>query len=118
MIGSISLLLVFQLIGEVLARLTDIPIPGPVAGMLLLFIALALRGSVPSEVSATANGLLAHLALLFVPAGVGIIVHVDRLEGIWPIILMVLVASTLLAVAASALALSGMRRLQDKRSAS
>ncbi len=118
MIGSIALLLVFQVVGEVLVRLTNIPVPGPVAGMLLLFIALALRGSVPSEVSATANGLLAHLALLFVPAGVGIIAHADRLEGIWPVILVVLIVSTLLAVAASALALSGMRRLQNKRSAS
>lgn len=118
MIGSIALLLVFQLAGEVLVGLTNIPVPGPVAGMLLLFIVLALRGSVPSEVSDTANGLLAHLALLFVPAGVGIIAHGGRLAGIWPVILVVLIASTLIAVAATALALSAMRRLQDKRSAS
>lgn len=118
MIGTIALLLVFQLVGEVLVRLTAIPVPGPVAGMLLLFIVLAVRGSVPSEVSSTANGLLSHLALLFVPAGVGIIAHVDRLQGIWPVILVVLIASTLLAVAVTALALSAMRRLQDKRSAS
>lgn len=118
MIGSIALLLIFQLAGEVLVRLTSLPVPGPVAGMLLLFIALAVRGSVPAEVSATANGLLAHLALLFVPAGVGIIAHGGRLAGIWPAILIVLIASTLLAVAATVLALSAMRRLQDKRRAS
>lgn len=112
MIGTIALLLAFQLGGEVLVRLLELPVPGPVAGMLLLFTALAVRGSVPDEVATVANGLLGHLALLFVPAGVGIIAHTGRLEGIWPVLLVVLVISTLLAVAVTALTLSVIRRLQ------
>jgi len=52
---------------------------------------------------------------LFVPAGVGIIAHTDRLEGIWPILLVVLIASTLMAVAVTAVTLSAMRRLQQGR---
>ena len=112
MIGTIALLLLFQLAGEVLVRLLGLPVPGPVAGMLLLFIGLVIRGSVPDEVATFANGFLAHLSLLFVPAGVGIIVHVERLQGIWPIVLVALVASTLLAVAVTALALSVGRRIQ------
>ncbi len=115
MIGSIALLLIFQLIGEALVRIAGVPIPGPVIGMLLLFAALAVWGSVPAEISALANGLLSHLALLFVPAGVGIIVHAQRLEGIWPLLLLVLIASTLLSVAVTALTLSTMRRRQNAR---
>lgn len=118
MIGTIALILVFQLAGEVLVRLVEIPVPGPVAGMLLLFIALAVRGSVPEEVSAFANGLLSHLSLLFVPAGVGVIVHAERLSGIWPTILVAVIVSTLLAVAVTALVLSGVRRLQNGRDTS
>lgn len=112
MIGTIALLLVFQLAGEVLVRLVDVPVPGPVAGMLLLFVALAVRGSVPDEVSTVANGLLSHLSLLFVPAGVGIIAHAARLGGTWLPLLLALVGSTLLAVVVTALVLSATRRLQ------
>jgi|AntRauTorcE11898_2_1112593.scaffolds.fasta_scaffold07016_5 putative effector of murein hydrolase LrgA (UPF0299 family) len=115
MIGTIALLLGFQLTGEAAVRLLDLPVPGPVVGMVMLFAALAIRGAVPDEVSTVANGLLAHLALLFVPAGVGIIAHTDRLEGIWPILLVVLIASTLMAVAVTAVTLSAMRRLQQGR---
>ncbi|MDX1608850.1 MAG: CidA/LrgA family protein [Halofilum sp. (in: g-proteobacteria)] len=118
MIGTIALLLVFQLAGEVLVRLVDVPVPGPVAGMLLLFVALAVRGSVPEEVSTVANGLLSHLSLLFVPAGVGIIAHAARLGGTWLPLLLALVGSTLLAVAVTALVLAATRRLQGGGSAS
>lgn len=118
MIGTIALILVFQLAGEVLVRLLGLPVPGPVAGMLLLFVALVVRGSIPDEVSAFANGLLSHLALLFVPAGVGVIVHAERLSGIWPAVLVALIVSTLLAVAVTALVLSGVRRLQRGRGTS
>jgi hypothetical protein len=45
MIGALTQLLIFQLIGEVVARGLDLPIPGPVIGMLLLFLTLmAARG--------------------------------------------------------------------------
>lgn len=118
MIGTIALLLGFQLAGEVAVRMLGLPIPGPVAGLLMLFAALAVRGTVPDEVATVANGLLAHLALLFVPAGVGIIAHTGMLQGIWPLLLVVLVASTLLAVAVTAITLSAVRRLQQGRSRS
>ena len=118
MVGTIALLLGFQLAGEVLVRLLALPVPGPVAGMVLLFALLAVRGGVPAGVASVANGLLAHLALLFVPAGVGIVAYTGRLGGIWPRLLLVLVVSTLVAVAVTALALSACRRLQRQREAS
>ena len=110
MIGSVAALLVFQLAGEVLVRLLGLPLPGPVAGMLLLFVALAIRRAVPAELAATANGLLAHLSLLFVPAGVGIIVHLHDLAGRWPALLATVVLSTALAVMVTAVTLSALRR--------
>lgn len=114
MIGTVALLLACQLAGELLVRLLGLPVPGPVVGMVLLFTGLLLRGGVPVPVAAAANGLLAHLALLFVPAGVGVISYTGRLEGLWPRLLVVLIVSTLLAVAATALTLSALRRLQRR----
>jgi holin-like protein len=76
MLNALTLiLLVFQLIGEVLAQLFALPVPGPVIGMALLFVALALRGGPSVELRDTAQNLLQHLSLLFVPAGVGVMLH-------------------------------------------
>ncbi|MDR2837511.1 MAG: CidA/LrgA family protein, partial [Azonexus sp.] len=60
MISALSLLLVFQLAGEVLARTLALPVPGPVIGMLLLFLFLALRGGASDELRQTSQNLLQH----------------------------------------------------------
>jgi len=73
-------LLTCQLVGEVAVRLTGIEFPGPVVGMLLFFGVLQLRR--PSESSglvAAPTLLLRHLHLLFVPAGVGVVVYLHRI---------------------------------------
>ena len=74
LIYGMTVLLVFQLLGEVGVRSLDIPVPGPVAGMLLLLLALIVRRGVPLALDRSASGLLSHLSLLFVPAGVGLMV--------------------------------------------
>ncbi len=101
-LGFLTLLLVCQLAGEIIAVATGLPIPGPVIGMALLFCGLAFHGAVPDGLQATAGGLLKHLALLFVPAGVGIMAHITLLadEG-WPI-LGALLGSTVIAIAVTA----------------
>ncbi|WP_216636368.1 CidA/LrgA family protein [Chloroflexus islandicus] len=71
MIDALLGILLFQLIGEVVSRGLNLPVPGPVVGMLLLFAILRWRGGPPEALSNTAHGILANLPLLFVPAGVG-----------------------------------------------
>lgn len=76
MIRGLTLLLLCQLVGEFLVGLTGLVVPGPVVGMVLLFGWLQWRR--PSAGSGTmraADGLLKHLQLFFVPAGVGVIAH-------------------------------------------
>lgn len=110
MLGAITLLLVFQLIGEVLAQLFALPIPGPVIGMALLFGALALRGGPTNELRDTAQGLLQHLSLLFVPAGVGIMLHFRRVGDEWLPLAASLVGSTVITIAVTALVLRVLMR--------
>jgi holin-like protein len=105
MIGALTLLLLFQLAGEVLVKLLAVPLPGPVLGMALLFAALALRGGPSEPLRNTANGLLQHLSLLFVPAGAGVMIHFSRIGSEWPAILGALIASTALTLAVTALVL-------------
>ena len=99
MIESLALILICQLVGEVLVRLTHLPVPGPVIGMGLLFLGLVLRGGPPAKLESTANGLLSHLSLLFVPAGVGIMLHLDLIMAQWLPILAALLISTAVTVA-------------------
>lgn len=74
MLTGLLALLLCQLAGETLVRLTGLPLPGPVAGMLILLAVLAVRRpDERSPVLQAADGLLTHLQLLFVPVGVGII---------------------------------------------
>ena len=98
MIAGFALILVCQLAGEVLVRVTHLPVPGPVIGMGLLFAGLTLRGGPPAELERTAGGLLSHLSLLFVPAGVGIMLHLDLILSQWRPILAALAISTALTI--------------------
>ncbi|MEY3220498.1 MAG: hypothetical protein RIT27_1855 [Pseudomonadota bacterium] len=102
MLGSLALLLLFQLIGEILTKALLLPIPGPVLGMLLLFLMLLVRGQLSPSLQTTSQTLLSHLSLFFVPAGVGVILHITLLKNEWFIILMVLILSTLITMLISA----------------
>lgn len=114
MLESLTLLLLCQLAGEVITGLFDLPVPGPVLGMVLLFAGLLARGGVPQPLQGTAGTLLSHLSLLFVPAGVGVMLHLSRLEDAWLAIGVALVASTLIAIAATAVAMLGLERLAGR----
>ncbi|HZV53965.1 MAG TPA: CidA/LrgA family protein, partial [Rhodocyclaceae bacterium] len=103
MLGALTLLLIYQLAGEVIVQFLALPIPGPVVGMALLFATLVVRGGVPDNLRSTANNLLQHLSLLFVPAGAGVMVHFTRLGDEWPAIVGALLVSTFVTLAVTGL---------------
>ncbi|WP_378941876.1 CidA/LrgA family protein [Paracoccus sp. R86501] len=111
MIQTLAIILGFQLAGEVISRIADMPLPGPVVGMLLLVTTCILRPAVADRIRPTTSGLLSHLSLFFVPAGVGIIAHWQSLRSDGLGIAVALMASTLLAIAAGALAFTWVARL-------
>jgi holin-like protein len=90
---GLAWLLLFQAAGEALARALSWPFPGPVVGMVLLLPALRWR-AVQAPVQAAAEQLLAHLSLLFVPVGVGVIMHLDLVSQHGVRLLVVIVVST------------------------
>lgn len=78
MIPGLLVLLGCQLVGEFVVRLLGVPVPGPVVGMVVLLVLLRLREpSRDSGVVRVAEGLLKHLQLLFVPAGVGVVQYLS-----------------------------------------
>ncbi|MFZ2852848.1 MAG: CidA/LrgA family protein [Rhodocyclaceae bacterium] len=105
MLSALTLLLLLQLIGEVFVQFFALPVPGPVIGLVLLFAGLLLRGRLGDDLRNTANTLLQHLSLLFVPAGAGVMIHAGRVADEWLALGAALVGSTLLSMAATALTL-------------
>jgi holin-like protein len=95
---ALTQLLLCQLVGEVIARAFDLAIPGPVIGMSLLLIVLLYRQSIPENLESTAEGILSHLSLLFVPAGVGVVAHLSVLGNEWQAIIGSLIGSTAITV--------------------
>ena len=103
MLESLAVLLLCQLLGELFVIYLGLPIPGPVVGMIILFIGLMIRGNIPEELSNTANGLLEQLSLLFVPAGVGVMTHLTLLGEQWLPLSASLIISTILTIAITGL---------------
>jgi holin-like protein len=116
MLAAITLLLLFQLAGEAITLFFALPVPGPVIGMGLLFVALALRGGPSTELRGTAQNLLQHLSLLFVPAGVGVMLYLQRLADEWLPIAVALVVSTFAAIIVTTLVLRALHRPEKETS--
>jgi holin-like protein len=112
MLRALATLLVFQCLGEGVSYLFKLPVPGPVIGMLLLFGFLMLRPQIADAIEPTALELLRHLSLLFIPAGVGIMVSAGKVRGDALAVVVSLVVSTTLAIAVTALVTRALLRRQ------
>ena len=123
MIESLLLLLACQLFGEVANHAGLLPLPGPVTGLGVLFAILCWRGgatrlgraAIPPDLAGVADALLRHLALLYVPASVGIMQEFDLLRAHPLAIVVALVASTAIAQAATALVFERLLRRRGDR---
>ena len=109
---GLAWLLVFQSVGELLARGLKLPFPGPVVGMLLLLLALRFE-AVRQPVGACADFLLSHLSLLFVPVGVGVMTHLSLVNQYGLRMLAVVVLSTLAGLAVTVLSLHWFKGAAD-----
>ncbi len=111
MIPALLAILIAQLIGETFARLTGLPVPGPVLGMALMLAALIGSARLRALVRPVAEGILGNLLLLFVPAGVGAAGQLVTLGGDTLPVLVAVVVSTVLAIIAGATAFAAIARL-------
>ena len=114
MLAALTWLLLYQPTGEILVHVLDIPVPGPVIGMALLFLTLVIRGygerPIPRALQQTANTLLQHLSLLFVPAGTGVMLYLQLIMDEWLPISVALIISTIGGMTITALILRALTR--------
>ena len=103
MLTAIFTILVLQLIGEVLQKYFDLAIPGPVIGLMLMLLTLMMMNSkklnmlapLRTKIINTSEKLLGYLSLLFVPIGVGVVMHLQLLEMQLLRILVVIILGTM-----------------------
>lgn len=89
MLDSIFIIFMFQLVGEATQKYFALPVPGPVIGLVLMLVCLlwTKRTNLPliadqrDRLVNTSQQLLGYLSLLFVPIGVGVIMHLQLLEA-------------------------------------
>jgi holin-like protein len=117
MLRGLAILLVFQSIGEVASRFLHGAMPGPVIGLVLLFIFLVARkridDSMATSVMAAADALLAHLSIFFIPAAVGVMLYVSTLAQSGVAWILAIVLSTTAAIATTALVLRWLSKPSD-----
>ena len=102
MLSSIAIILGYQVVGELISRLSGLPVPGPVICMGLMLLSFLVKDNLINRVRPSAGVLLANLSLLFVPAGVGIMRHGQRFLNEGVAIMIALVVSTVIAMIVTA----------------
>ena len=113
MLEGITILIFLQFLGEIIAGLTRLPIPGPVIGLGLLAGFALWRGAMPEPIIIAGDSILKHLSLLFVPAGVGLIAFGDKLMAEGTRLIILLVASTAITMTVTAFVFRFLTRKVD-----
>ena len=110
MLNSIFVILFFQLVGEFIQKFLELSVPGPVIGLFLLLIILLMSKKnyykIPINFQINlincAENLLNYLPLLFIPVGVGVVMHLSLLEDNLVPVMLVIIIGTLLTLAVTA----------------
>ena len=103
MIDGLVRILLFQGLGEIIARFFLPLVPGPVIGLVMLLAFLAWRGAVPEGVELVSAAFMRYLGVLFVPAAVGVVLFWPHVQRQALAIALALVVSVVATVAVSAL---------------
>ena len=121
MLNSIFTIFLFQLFGEFLQKFFELNIPGPVIGLILLLSALLIikkNNKIIEDFKAnlvfSAENLLNYLPLLFIPVGVGVVMHLSLLEENLVPVLLVIIIGTLLTLALTAFLMEKLIKNDDK----
>ena len=75
------IILISYFLGIIIQLVFNLPLPGTVLGLILLFLALSLRIVKIEMIEDICEVLISHMSFLFIPAGVGLMTSFDMLKG-------------------------------------
>lgn len=102
-LAQIALVAVFWLVGEGLARLTGLPLPGAIIGLALALGLLLAGGLNVGSMKRGANWLLAEMLLFFVPAVLALLDHGELIGMLGLKIFAIILVSTAAVMCVTAL---------------
>lgn len=123
MLRAIFVIFFFQLLGETLKKFFEMRIPGPVIGLILLLMTLIFLkrfkmsavNNLKTDVINTSNYILSYLSLLFVPIGVGVVMHLSYLENNLFKVLIIVFISTILTIGLTAYLMEKINKQINKK---
>ncbi|MFM8423097.1 MAG: CidA/LrgA family protein [Candidatus Fonsibacter sp.] len=123
MLRAIFIIFFFQLLGEAIKKFFEMRIPGPVLGLILLLIVLIFLKrfkttaitNLKDDVINTSNYILNYLSLLFVPIGVGVVMHLSYLENNLFKVLIIVFISTILTIGLTAFLMEKINKRINKK---
>ncbi|MBM5787105.1 MAG: CidA/LrgA family protein [Candidatus Fonsibacter sp.] len=123
MLRAIFIIFFFQLLGEAIKKFFEMRIPGPVLGLILLLVVLiflkrfktAAITNLKDDVINTSNYILNYLSLLFVPIGVGVVMHLSYLENNLFKVLIIVFISTILTIGLTAFLMEKINKRINKK---
>ncbi len=113
-LAQLALIVAFWALGDLLARLSGLPVPGGVIGMVLMLVLLLGHGLGANAVRRGANLLLGDMLLFFVPAVVGLLDHREFLGALGLKVFAVILVGTLAVMAGTALTVELMQKLESR----
>jgi holin-like protein len=112
---QVAILYAFSVAGEAVHQLFNLPIPGSIIGLLFLLICLTFNIIPVKLIEKGASFLLSFLPLLFIPAMAGVINYPSLFSGSGAILLLVVVLSTIVTMAAAGIASQLLEKRVNKR---
>lgn len=104
------IILGIYLLGELLASSLNLPIPGNILGMIILFILLCTNIVKVDNINTITNFLLDHLAFFFIPAGVGLMSSIGIIKSTWLQLLIVCLSTTTIIIASTGIIVQAMSK--------
>lgn len=95
-IKQFGIILGISYLGEIISQVSNLPIPGAVIGMFVLFGLLVTKKIKLESIEFFSELLLINLAFFFIPPGVGILSTLDQLSGNWVKLIFVVVTTTVI----------------------
>lgn len=112
---QLLIILLFSFIGELLHAVIPLQIPASIYGLVLLFVALMAGWIKLPQVSETAKFLIEIMPMMFIPAGVGLMVSWGELKPILLPVCVIVVVSTILVMGVSGRVTQTMMRSARKK---
>lgn len=103
LLKAFLILFLFLGLGELIRYFIEIPVPGNILGMILIFIALKAKLIKLAWVKPASDTLLNYLILFFIPFGVGLMSYFDFIKSYWIILSAAAALSTLITLYVTAL---------------